>query len=219
MPSIKSFGAGALGEATLDDDVFGGGRLNPVVLREAVLMYEANKRQGTVNTLSRRFVNGTSKKFLRQKGSGGARHGDRKAPSFRGGGVAHGPHPRDFGWKMPRKALRRALQIALMGKLRAGSVSVWSGATFDEPSTKEAYAALKALGAEGSALIVSAGPVAPNLVLSVRNLQRVRALPAHEVTAYDVAFHRQLVFLDGAVDALRERLGLSSEQASQGGES
>ena len=213
MPSIKSLGGSSVSEVHLDDDTFGAGRLNPVVLREAVLMYEANKRQGTVNTLSRRFVSGTSKKFLRQKGSGGARHGDRKAPSFRGGGVAHGPHPRDFGWKMPRKALRRALQIALMGKLRAGSISTWQGASFDKPSTKQAHAALDALGAAGSALIVSAGEVDTNLRLSVRNLKRVRALPAQEVSAYDVAFHRHVVLLDGALDALRSRIGVDGSSA------
>lgn len=218
MSSIKTYAKGAVRETAVDTAIFGV-RLRPVVLREAVQMYEANRRQGTVNTLTRRFVNGTSKKFLRQKGSGGARHGDRKAPSFRGGGVAHGPHPRDFGWSMPRKAKRRALQVALSGKMAAGSVCGWSGAEFPAPSTKEVHKALSALGAAGSALIVAPGVVDRNLLLSVRNLPRVRALPAAEISAYDVAFHRQLVLLDGALDALASRLGLGgAADRDQGGD-
>ncbi len=212
MSSIKTYSNGSVRDAAFDAATFGR-RLRPAVLREAVQMYEANRRQGTVNTLSRRFVNGSSKKFLRQKGSGGARHGDRKAPSFRGGGVAHGPHPRSFGWSMPRKAKRRALQVALAGKLDAGSIVAWSGLSLDAPSTKQVHGGLRALGAEGSALIVSAGAVDRNLLLSVRNMPRVRALPAAEISAWDVAFHRTLVLLDGALDVLRSRLGLDGGAA------
>ena len=207
MATIKTLNGGTVGEAQLDDATFNfGERMNPVVLRDAVIMYEANKRQGTVNTLTRRFVNGSTKKFQKQKHTGNARHGDRKAPSFRGGGVAHGPHPRDHSYAMPRKSLRRALQIALDGKLRDGQVSHWQGADFSAPSTKEAFNALSALGAVKSALVVSAGPVDRNLLLSIRNLKRVRALPAAEISAYDVVFHHELVLLDGAMDVLVERI-------------
>lgn len=211
MASIKSFANGSVSDGTLDETAFGE-RLRPAVLREAVQMYEANKRTGTVNTLSRRFVNGTHAKFGRQKGGGRARHGDKKAPSFRGGGVAHGPHPRDYSYRMPRKALTRALQVAIASKLRDSQVVRWEGEPVAKPSTKSAHAALKALEAHQSALIVSAGPVDKNLVLSVRNMQRVRALPAAEITAYDVVFHRNLVLLDGAFEALLARVATKSEE-------
>ena len=212
MASIKTFNGGKASEGSLDDATFSFGEsMRPAVLKEAVIMYEANKRQGTLNTLSRRFVNGSGKKFQKQKHTGRARHGDRKAPIFRGGGVAHGPHPRDFSYAMPRKALKRALQVALASKLRDGQVSRWEGAHFDAPSTKAAHSALAALDAAGSALVVSAGPVERNLLLSVRNLKRVRALPAAEVSAYDVVFHRELVLLDGAVEALVARIGGEKE--------
>ncbi|MDJ0520922.1 MAG: 50S ribosomal protein L4 [Planctomycetota bacterium] len=212
MATIKTYSGGAAGESTLDDATFSFGEsMRPAVLKEAVLMYEANKRQGTVNTLSRRFVNGSGKKVQKQKHTGRARHGDRKAPLFRGGGIAHGPHPRDFSYAMPRKALKRALQVALASKLRDGQVSRWEGADFAKPSTKDAFNALSALEAAGSALVVSAGPVEPNLLLSVRNLKRVRALPAAEISAYDVVFHRNLVLLDGAVEALVARIGDAKE--------
>ena len=214
MATIKTISGGTVGEAQVDDTTFNfGERMNPVVLRDAVIMYEANKRQGTVNTLTRRFVSGSTKKISKQKHTGRARHGDKKAPIFRGGGIAHGPHPRDHSYAMPRKALKRALQIALNGKLRDGQVSHWQGADFAAPSTKQAYDALSALEAAGSALIVSAGPVDRNLLLSVRNLKRVRALPAAEISAYDVVFHRNLVLLDGAMDALVARVSYADAQA------
>lgn len=219
MASIKTFSGGSAGEGSLDDATFSFGEsMRPAVLKEAVLMYEANKRQGTVNTLSRRFVNGSGKKFQKQKHTGNARHGDRKAPLFRGGGVAHGPHPRDYSYAMPKKALKRALQVALASKLRDGQVSRWEGAEFSAPSTKQAFNALSAIDAAGSALVVSAGPVERNLLLSVRNLKRVRALPATEVSAYDVVFHRELVLLDGALEALVARIGGGEDQAGQEGD-
>lgn len=212
MADIQTLNGGSVGKAELDDATFTfGERLHPVVLRDAVIMYEANKRQGTVNTLTRRFVNGSGRKIQKQKHVGRARHGDKKAPIFRGGGVAHGPHPRDHSYAMPRKALKRALQVALAGKLRDGQVSRWEGASFAAPSTKAAHVALSALGAEGSALVVSNGPVEEGLLLSVRNLPRVKALPAAEVSAYDVVFYRSLILLDGALQALVARVGASDD--------
>lgn len=212
MAAIKTYRGGKVSEGELDDATFTfGERMRPAVLREAVIMYEANRRVGTVNTLSRRFVNGSGKKFQRQKHVGRARHGDRKAPQFRGGGVAHGPHPRDFSYSLPRKALRRALQVALAGKLRDGEVGRWEGATLDRPSTKAARAVLADLGAVESALIVAEGPVDRDLLLSVRNLPRVKALPAAEVSAYEVVAHRSLVLLDGALEALVARISTSEE--------
>ena len=210
MLEVKSLQAGGnLGSATLDVAAFER-RENPVVLREAVLMYEARRRVGTACTKTRSQVNGSTKKIFRQKGTGRARHGDRKAPSFRGGGVAHGPKPRDYSYSLPRKALVKALRIALSGKIRDGEVLRWEGSPISggTPSTKTARLALEALGAADSALIVSAGEVDKALLLSVRNLQKVRALPAAEVSAYDAVRHHWLVLLDGAYEVLRARLGV-----------
>ena len=217
MAEIKSLSKGKITSSTIDDAAFQG-RMNPVVLREAVLMYEANRRVGTASTKSRGEIVGTTKKFVRQKGSGRARHGDRKAPSFRGGGVAHGPKPRDFSYGMPRKALRRAVKVALAWKLRDGEVLRWEGAPIegDKPSTKAVRMSLEALGASEGALLVSAGEADRNLVLSVRNLWRVRVLPAKEVSAYDLVRHRHTIFLDGAWEALCQRLGEGAAPAEEG---
>lgn len=221
MTGIKTLRNGSVSDGKIAADVFGTD-MHPVVLREAVLMYEANRRTGTVNTLSRRFVSGSSKKMYKQKHTGRARHGDKKAPLMRGGGVAHGPHPRDFSYRMPRKALRRALQVALATKVRDGEVCAWSGAAFDAPSTRKVVQALNALGTQNkvgiqNALIVSPGPVDANLLLSIRNLRRVRALPAGELSAYDIVAHDHLVLLDGALDALKSRLAAGASQADAEG--
>jgi large subunit ribosomal protein L4 len=213
MAAIKTYRNGKVGSSDVDDATFGTDH-HPVVLREAVLMYEANRRTGTVNTLTRRFVSGSTKKIYKQKHTGRARHGDKKAPIFRGGGVAHGPHPRDFSYQLPRQALKRALQVALAGKLRDGEVCHWEAARFDAPSTKAARAALLALGAARSALLVGEGPLDRNLLLSVRNLPRVKALPAAEVSAYDLVAHDHLVLLDGALDALVRRVAGGAREGS-----
>jgi large subunit ribosomal protein L4 len=200
----------ALREGSLTEETVAPGALarvgHPVVLREAVLMYEANRRVGTASTRTRRFVSGTTRKWYKQKHTGRARHGDKKAPIFRGGGVAHGPHPRDHSWQMPRKALRGALRAALAGKLRDGEIVRWGPPTLDAPSARGVRRALDVLGKGDAALILAAGPVDRNLLLSVRNLRRVRALPAAEATAHDVLAHRWVVLLDGAWEALQTRL-------------
>ncbi len=205
MAVLKSLRDGKLGEASLDAAFLDGAK-RPAVLREAVLMYEANRRVGTASTKTRGDVAGSTKKLYKQKHTGRARHGDKKAPSFRKGGVAHGPHPRDYRYAVPRKALRQALRVALAAKLADGQTLRWEGAALPKPSTKAVAGALAALGAEGGALLVGGATVAPALLLSVRNLPRVRALPASDLTAHDVVAHRWLVLLDGAFEALEARL-------------
>ena len=219
MVEIKSLQNGKIGTTKLDDAAFAG-RFHPVVLREAVLMYEANRRVGTASTKTRSQIRGTTHKMYRQKGTGRARHGDRKAPGMRGGGIAHGPHPRDYSYSMPRKALRRALKVALAGKFRDSEVMRWEGKTVngDKPSTKAVRLSLESLGAARSVLLVAPGEVDNNLLLSIRNLIRVRALPANEVSAYDLVSHKWLVLLDDAFESLCFRLGegVGAEAAEEG---
>jgi large subunit ribosomal protein L4 len=203
--AIKSLRDGQIGQQNVDTS-FLVDAVRPAVLREAVLMFEANRRVGTADTKTRAEVAGSTKKLYKQKHTGRARHGDKKAPSFRKGGVAHGPHPRDYRQSLPRRAKLQALRVALAGKAADGELLAWQGASLDRPSTKAVVKALAQLGADGGALLVAGGAVDKNLLLSVRNLARVRALPAAEVNAYDLVAHRYTVLLDGGFDALRERL-------------
>jgi large subunit ribosomal protein L4 len=180
--------------------------LHPVVLRDAVLMYEANRRQGTVQTKQRHWVAGTTKKMFKQKHTGNARQGDGKAPHFRGGGVAFGPHPRDFSYAMPRKALRKALAVALSRKIADGEVTVVTGLAFSKPSTK-AYAKLLAdAGATGRSLLVTAAAAPENVLRSSRNIPGARVLPASELNARDVADCTRLLLGEGAYEALLARI-------------
>jgi large subunit ribosomal protein L4 len=176
-----------------------------VVLRDAVIMYEANKRVGTVSTKERHFVSGNTKKMYKQKHTGNARQGDGKAPHFRGGGVCFGPHPRDFSYSMPKKALRKALAVALARKIEDGEVTVVSGLSFREPSTKAYAKMLAGAKTEGRTLLVTAGPADRNLLLSARNVPYARVLPATDVNARDLAECRHLLLTDGAYDVLVSR--------------
>lgn len=211
--AIKSLSQGKVGELSVDVS-FLADAVRPAVLREAVLMFEANRRVGTADTKTRAEVAGSTKKLYKQKHTGRARHGDKKAPSFRKGGVAHGPHPRDYRQYMPKRGKLQALRVALASKAADGQLLAWRGASLAKPSTKAVVAALAALGAEGGALLVAGGKVDKNLLLSVRNLDRVRALPASDVNAHDLVRHRYTVLLDGGFEALRERLAL--EPAGEG---
>lgn len=208
---IKTWSKSGVGSASVD-----GSSLGEVVkmqlLRDAVRMYEANQRQGTVKTKTRAETNYTTRKPYKQKGTGNARRGDFNSPLLRGGGVIFGPRPRDYSYKMPRKALREALRSALLGKLRDGEVHGLDAAAFDAPSTKTAAAALAALGCEGSAAIVLPAEN-ENLLLSFRNLPRVHVIPASDLNTHHVLWHRNVVLVDGAWDVLMDRLaGKASQQ-------
>jgi large subunit ribosomal protein L4 len=224
MSDIQTIDAasGAAGKATLDvGRLLSKNRretskgLHPVVLRDAVIMYEANRRQGTVQTKERHWVSGTTKKMFKQKHTGNARQGDGKAPHFRGGGTAFGPHPRDFSYAMPKKALRKALAVALSRKIEDGEVTVVKGLAFAKPSTK-AYAKLLAATAAGTkSLLVTNGAAEENVLLSSRNVPGARVMPAAELNARDVAACSRLLLADGAFDAIVARIGTDADGAAR----
>ena len=184
------------------------------LLKEAVLMYEANLRQGTHSTLTRAEVSLTGRKPFRQKGTGYARAGDYKSPLWRGGGVVFGPKPRDYSYSMPRKAKREALRTALYAKLVDGEVSLLDDFTVERPSTKSAAAALAKFGFEGSVLVVlppagtgeEAGDYDVVLFKSFRNIPFVRVVPSKEINAFHLLRNRNVVFVGNAFESLKERL-------------
>jgi large subunit ribosomal protein L4 len=180
---------------------------HPVVLRDAVVMYEANRRVGTVQTKERHWISGTTKKKYKQKHTGNARQGDGKAPHFRGGGVCFGPHPRDFSYSMPKRALSKALAVALATKIRDGEVTVVSGLALSKPSTKSYAKFLSGAEAGHKALLVTAEAAERNVLLSSRNVPGARVLPASEVNARDVVACSRLLLADGAYEALVARIG------------
>lgn len=176
-------------------------RVRPRLLKEAVVMYQANKRVGTHETRTRSHVAGSNKKPWRQKGTGRARAGTRRSPLWRGGGIIFGPHPRDYSFAIPRSKRRLALRSALYAKLRDGQVVVIDNMKFDQPKTKELARILKALGSTGRCLI-GLGAADRNLVLSARNIRGAQILPVKDFNALEVLLARLLVLTRDGWDSL-----------------
>ena len=187
----------------LDETIFG---LEPRadILHRCVVYQLAKRQQGTHHAKERNEVSATSKKFGRQKGGGGARHGNRAAPIFRGGGKAHGPRVRSHAISLPKKVRRLALKHALSSKQAAGELIVLDEAKMKEAKTKavaEAFAKLKI----SKALIVDA-EVDENFGLAARNLEGVNVLPVVGANVYDILRADKLVLTKAAVEGLEARL-------------
>jgi large subunit ribosomal protein L4 len=176
------------------------------LLREAVQMYESNQRAGTHETKTRAEVDYTNKKPWAQKHTGRARAGTRRSPLWRGGGVIHGPHARDYSFGMPRKALRAAVRSALLGKFLDDEVAAIDGVTLDAPSTKKVATALRALELDGSTLLVT--PARDDVFYrSARNIRGATVRTAAEVNAYDLLAATNVVLVNGALEALVKAVG------------
>jgi len=184
-----------VGEVTLDASMFGV-EPNIGVMHQVVTAQLAARRAGTHSTKGRSEVAGGASKPWRQKGMGRARHGSTRSPQWRGGGVAHGPKPRDYSQRTPKKMKRLALASALSDRARSGDVIVVDAWTFPEPKTRDAVAALDAIGTNGKVLIVLSEDDA-NAHKSFRNLVPVHCLHVSELNTYDglnsdvVVFTRQ----------------------------
>jgi len=177
-----------------------------VVLKEYVIMAEARQRVGTHSTLTRAEVAGSTAKIYRQKGTGRARHGNRKVPQLRGGGVAFAKKPRQYGWSMPKQARRAALQAAIRGKLEDGEVRVVEGFSFERPRTKDFVELLKRLEVAGSFLVVPAAHD-ERVWRSCRNLPGAAYRVVADLNAYEILRQKYLVIEEGALKALEERFG------------
>jgi large subunit ribosomal protein L4 len=191
------------GSVELKDDVFG---LEPRrdILHRCVTWQLAKRQQGTHKTKERGEVKGSTKKIVRQKGSGGARHGSRKAPQFVGGGVAHGPRPRSHAHKLPKKVRALALRHALSAKVNAAELIVIDDAVLSDPKTKVLAQKLAALGIK-NALFVDAS-VNEDFAKAARNLKDVDVLPVIGANVYDILRREKLVLTKSAVEGLEARL-------------
>jgi len=189
----------------MDKTVFDGS-VNKGLLYQVVLMYNANKRQGTADTKTRGEVSGGGKKPWRQKGTGRARAGSNRSPLWRGGGVIFGPHPRDYHYDLPKKIKRLAFISSLNAKMND---STWIGletVAIDEPKTKKFKAITDALKLTGRSLFVLDN-VDNNAKLASRNLQGVAVKSYREFNTMDVLHCNTLVMSKAAIDKLSERIG------------
>ena len=189
---VLSLTGAAAGSVELDDHTFGI-QPNVAVMHQVVTAQLAARRSGTQSTRTRAESRGGGAKPWAQKGTGRARHGSIRSPQWRGGGVALGPKPRSYAQKTPRKMIRLALRSALSDRAAEGRVVVGDAWNFDVPKTKDAVAALAAVGVQGRALVVAARSDETTWK-SFANLAEVHVLSPGELNAYDVLVSDYVVF-------------------------
>lgn len=200
---VTTLDAGKAGSVELLDDVFA---LEPRAdILHRMVSYQLAKRQaGTHKTKGRSEISATGKKFVRQKGSGGARHGDRKAPQFRGGGKAFGPVVRSHSIELPKKVRALALRHALSSKAKSDNLVILDEAKLAEPKTKAAKDALAKLGLS-NALIIDGAELDTNFAKAASNIPNVDVLPVQGINVYDILRREKLVLTKAAVESLEAR--------------
>ena len=193
-----------VGSLELADEVFNA-PVNEALLYEAVRHSQAGARSGTAKTKTRHEVSGSGKKLWRQKGTGRARMGSIRSPLWRHGGTTHGPQPRDYSYKLPRKMLLGALRSALSAKFRDGEMKVVQTFSLPDHKSKAMRSVLNVLGAPKTVLLVD-NEENTNLALSSRNLAGVKLVSTREVNVYDLLGHAGLLMSEGAARKLSEAL-------------
>jgi large subunit ribosomal protein L4 len=176
-------------------------KVNRDLMHQALVRQLANARLGTHDTQTRGEVNRTTAKWYRQKGTGRARHGNKKAPIFVGGGRAHGPKPRSYAKDMPRKMRRAAIRSALTIKASSGDIVVLDELTLEQPKTREMAGLIDRLVGDNTALVVLPGGDV-NVEKSARNLTEVKTLRAHYLNIRDLLGFRKVVLSLSSLEAL-----------------
>jgi len=184
--------------------------VNRQLLRDSIVMYQANNRQGTASTKTRAEVAGSGRKPWRQKGTGRARAGTGRSPLWRKGGVVFGPKPRDFSYSMPKKALRKALGNALLAKIRDNKLHILDKLDFEQPKTKDMLEVLKNLDLKDSTTIV-VGPSDTNAYLSARNIQKINVCRAGDLNTRDILACKDLLVTKEAFAILGKRVGVETK--------
>ena len=200
---VQTLDGGKAGELELSPEIFG---LEPRTdILHRVVTWQLEKRRGTARgAKGRSEVSRTGKKFGRQKGGGTARHGNRAAPQFIGGGKAHGPVVRDFNPSLNKKVRALGLKVALSAKAREGKLVVVDNLALDAAKTKGLKANLEKLGV-ANGLFIDGTAVDVNFALASRNLYKVDVLPAIGANVYDILNHDHLVLTRAAVESLEAR--------------
>jgi large subunit ribosomal protein L4 len=202
---VKNTAGEAVGEVDLRDDIFGI-EPNESVMHQALVRQLANRRLGTHKTKSRSEVVRTKSKWYRQKGTGRARHGSRNAPIFVGGGVAHGPRPRQYTKKMPRKMRRLALRSALSTKAAEEHIIVLDAIDFEAPKTRAMLDTLRNLNVDTSAIILLPERN-ENIERSATNLSDVKTLRANYLNVRDLLKYDYVIIPTDALAVVEEILG------------
>lgn len=195
----KSVGTYEFDPAELAKDI------NKQLLHDAVLMYQQNRRQGTVRTKTRGQVAGSTKKLYKQKGTGNARAGTKRSPTRRHGGHAFAKVPKDWSFRMPRKMLQAATRMALLSKFQDGEAVVLSELKLAEEKTKVVAGVLKALGVSKQTTLLAINGHDPVIWKCARNIDSLQVSPGSNLNAYDLLHQKRLVITRDAMDAIRGR--------------
>ena len=207
MTSLPIYNRAGAEVGTYDLDVAAlAPKINKQLLHDAVVMYQANLRQGTKKTKGRSEVAGSTRKMYRQKGTGNARAGSRRSGIRRGGGHIHAVSPRDFSYRLPKKAIRLATRMALASKVLSGELVVIDDLAFGAPRTKEMFGVLKALKLNGQRTLVTTAAYDVNVHKSARNIEDVTVLPVAELNALSVLEPRRVLVTKAALDAFCQRM-------------
>ncbi len=200
VPVFDSNGS-PLEDVSLPEDRFGG-KVRRELLRDAIIMHEANHRRGTASTKTRGEVKGGGRKPWKQKHTGRARAGDIRSPIWKGGGVVFGPRPRDYSFSIHRKAKKVALQSAILSRLIDNEVVLIDKLALDSPSTKKLANLLKCLEIRESCLIVMQ-EFNEAVWKSCRNIYNVKLRVASDLNAYDVVKYKKLLIVKDVLENLR----------------
>ena len=186
------------------DEALFGSKVRAKLLRDVIVMYEANQRSGTASTKRRSEVKGSSKKPWKQKGTGRARVGTARSPIWRHGGIVFGPHPRDYSYSMPKKMKRSALNSALLSKFQDKETLVIDTLTAEKAKTKEVVSVLKNIGIKETCLIGVKGEHR-NLHISTRNIRGTLLKRVCDLNAYDVLKYQRLLLTKEALQSLMDQ--------------
>jgi large subunit ribosomal protein L4 len=201
--AVRTLDAGSAGEVELSDAIYG---LEPRAdLIHRMVRYQLLKRMaGTHHVQDRSEITTTGKKMYKQKGTGGARHGDKGVPQFRGGGKAFGPRPRSHAIDLPKKVRALALRHALSAKAKAGEIVVLEKAEAADGKTKGLKERFGKLELD-NALIIDGAELEPGFARAARNIPNIDVLPVQGINVYDILRRRRLVLTKSAVEALEAR--------------
>jgi len=201
---VINLDGGKAGSVDLDDAIFGIADIRGDILQRVVTWQLAKRRSGNHKIQVRNEVSRTSKKMYKQKGTGSARHGSRRAAQFVGGAKAHGPVVRSHAFDLPKKIRAMALRHALSSKAKAGSIIVLDSAVLTDPKTAALRANFDKLGLK-NALVIAGPEVDGNFKLAARNIPNIDVLPNAGLNVYDVLRRHTLVLTKDAVEAISAR--------------
>ncbi len=199
---VKNIKNEKVGEIELNDQIFNL-EVKGYLLHDAVRMQRAAKRAGTACTKTRSEVRGSGAKPWRQKGTGRARSGTRRSPIWRGGGVAFGPKPRDYSFKLNRKVKKQAVAMAMSARLQEGNLVVLDDFTLDQIKTRDFVQVMNALALDTALIVIE--DTNENLTKSSRNVNGFKVLNSEGLNVYDILLHSKLVLLQPAITSLEER--------------